>query len=488
MNKRCLSYLTPEIISNALPNISVYSITLEAWRRGLTVTLKKSNNFTIHSKRSWKNGLILNLNNKGKYGFSITPIGKHFCFNRSMIMGTNAKKAHEICKNKDICKDTLRRNNIPVPKGKRFKSTISDDEIINYARSIGFPVVLKPTKGKQGVGVVTNIRDDNAFKQNLNYVRRDLKYKDVIVEEQVSGEDYRVYVVNGKTIGVVKRIPANIVGNGQNTIKELIDIKNQERENNPYLRKGLIEVDNEIRYYIKEHGYELDSVPKDDETVLLRGKCNLSAGGDSIDVTDEANEMIKRIAEKAIDSIPNLYNGGVDVLYNEFMGSNHAGVVIEINSKAEVGLHLFPLEGIARDIPGAIIDFLFPESCGNKLKIRNVYYNFNEAQQLLKNNIATEVTISPAPSGKIETKKIEITGIVQNVGFRRWVQKKAFKLNLIGYVKNLDTGDLIIVAAGRYKNIKKLRNLCMKGPKNASIETVKISEWNSPVMSGFQIY
>ncbi|MCX8580501.1 acylphosphatase [Gilliamella sp. B3482] len=71
--------------------------------------------------------------------------------------------------------------------------------------------------------------------------------------------------------------------------------------------------------------------------------------------------------------------------------------------------------------------------------------------------------------------KIQVSGRVQGVGFRFFTYQQAKKLNLLGYVKNLDNGNVEIIALGESKQIDSLVNwLNYGGPTSAKISNIKI--------------
>tara|TARA_Y100000310_G_scaffold344307_1_gene456322 strand:+ start:3510 stop:3788 length:279 start_codon:yes stop_codon:yes gene_type:complete len=74
--------------------------------------------------------------------------------------------------------------------------------------------------------------------------------------------------------------------------------------------------------------------------------------------------------------------------------------------------------------------------------------------------------------------KIIVTGTVQGIFFRGFVKKKADDLGLFGFVRNLDTGDVEIVAEGERDDINKLVDFCKDGPEHAMIQKIKTTEIN----------
>lgn len=66
-----------------------------------------------------------------------------------------------------------------------------------------------------------------------------------------------------------------------------------------------------------------------------------------------------------------------------------------------------------------------------------------------------------------------ISGRVQSVGFRFFTHQQAKKLGIVGYVKNLDNGDVEIVAQGDSHQIDQLSHwLDGGGPTSAKITRI----------------
>ncbi len=74
-------------------------------------------------------------------------------------------------------------------------------------------------------------------------------------------------------------------------------------------------------------------------------------------------------------------------------------------------------------------------------------------------------------------KKITITGNVQGVGFREFIRREASKIRgLAGYVKNLNSGNVVVVARGDEDKVKQLIEKCRRGPLLASVKDVSVDE------------
>ncbi|UTR11804.1 acylphosphatase [Evansella sp. LMS18] len=454
--------------------LCAYLVALEGWRRGLTLNWYSNASNASDIKK-------LGNSYTGKF-FSLSSQERtHYFFRSRGDLVTN--EAVDITRNKEETKHYFKKHNLPFPEGKRFQASSENEELISYADTIGFPLVIKPTSGSLGQGVITNIKNLESLKSAINYVRTELKFKDVIVERFISGDDYRVYVIGDQVAGAVKRKAANVVGDGKSTIRELISIKNQKRKKNPYLYTRLIKEDKEIDLFLKELKYTLDTVPVKDEVVYLKSKSNLSSGGDSVDATDELTDEMKKIAIESVKAIPGLLHAGIDIISDK-----KATVIIEINPTAIIGSHLFPMEGKSRDIPEAIIDYYFPETIDSKNNKSSMYFNFKSILEPLESGVTNNIEVEPAIRSTLYSKKYIISGNVQGLGFRQYLRKKAFELQLSGWVKNSDNGNIEVVAAGKgLESLESFKTICFQGTEKTQVDNVIEKNWSKPIKAGFEI-
>lgn len=476
-----LPQLTNDIVKNARKTrLDAFAVALEGWRRGLKLKW-----YTKDSEH-YKDMIIFGVNPPGRL-FSLSSDEKtHYFFRTRGDIVTN--EAVEIGSEKDDTKIVLEKAGVPVPKGKGFAPEATDEEIIAYSKKLGYPLVLKPTNASLGNGVVTNIRSDEDFLRALHYVRRDLGYDEVIVEQFVKGKEYRVYVVGDKVIAAYNRVPANITGDGIHTIEELIRLKNHVRKQNARLNSCLIHMDVEILDFISRAGYALESIPKKGELIYLREKTNVSGGGDPIDVTDEMPDKYKQIAIDALKAIPGFIHGGVDIIVNEDKEIDAPAVVLELNPTAQIGGALFPIEGKARDIPAAIIDYYFPETKGISTKDSRVYFDLVTVLEPLENRAAIEVEVAPAPQGEVFIKKYTVYGDVQRYRYHKWLKQQAIDAGLHGFVKSKVFDEIEVVVAGtdreKVNGFKKVIRQYTRGSKVIKIEE---ENYEDPVTVGFDI-
>lgn len=469
--KEWLPHVTNEITIGSRNRLSAYLIALEGWRRGLKLTWysKKVKNNKIHAP--------------GRYFSLSTPNKIHYFYNSRGDLTKG--RAQKITGNKHLTKEWLSKAGISIPKGEMFTKKDSDKKIIQYASNLKYPVVLKPTNGYQGNGVFAGIQDKKEFTEALLHLRNNMGYKNVIVEEFVNGKEYRVFVIGNQVVGAVEKIQPSVSGDGRSTINELIKVKNKEKRKNPHLFKKPIKIDLEVENCIKEAGYNIEDILKDGERIYLRKKNSLSSGGDPVDATDKLTEETKKTSIKALQAIPNLAQGGLDVMVDCNTGQAY---IIEINAIAMIGSHLFPEVGRARDVPSAIIDHYFPETKDDKRINQNVHFDLNSVLQPLINKTAEEVIVTPAPSwDNMETIKYNISGKVQKVGYRKWIRKKALEHDLYGFAQNLNNGTVDVVVAGEKDRVAEFKATVAVGSAKSKVENLTEVKWGKSIKVGFEI-
>jgi glutamate--cysteine ligase len=229
------------------------------------------------------------------------------------------------------------------------------------------PLVVKPTNGGHGDDVFTDIMTSEQF---LSAVKKGMtnssdRFAGVLVEEMFKGKEYRILANREKVIGVINRVPANVTGNGQHTIQQLIDIKNEDpRRGNGY-EKGLLRImiDEKVIAHLAQQQLTLESVPASHEKIFLRSNSNLSTGGDSLDLTDSVDNTVKELALKALQAIPGLSFSGIDFMTVDITKPQTADsyIIVEINSSPMISMHAFPYEGKDRKPGQEFLFAMFPE-------------------------------------------------------------------------------------------------------------------------------
>ena len=68
---------------------------------------------------------------------------------------------------------------------------------------------------------------------------------------------------------------------------------------------------------------------------------------------------------------------------------------------------------------------------------------------------------------------LHVSGRVQGVGFRWFVRERARALNVAGWVRNLENGDVEVAASGPEPALSELMALLEQGPPGASVREVR---------------
>lgn len=265
-------------------------------------------------------------------------------------------------KNKSLTRSLLRSKGYPVVRGDIFDENESQ-VALKYVHSIGYPVVVKPNDLAHGVGVYTNITNDEDFLFFFNKcsgVRGG-----VIVEKHFDGEEYRFLLVGSKVSAVMMRRPANVLGNGVSNIRQLIKNKNILKKK---IGHPLHKIDQNLIDELEKKGMSLDDIPFKDEYVQLRGVSNISAGGDRVDVTAITNQIyINFVEEISAKLFSGITFSGFDVFIKKITEPPEQGdwSICEINSRPNLN-HYCVLEGEARGVAALALDMFFPDKSQKK--------------------------------------------------------------------------------------------------------------------------
>ena len=250
----------------------------------------------------------------------------------------------EIAKDKEETKYLLNQAEIPVPKGEIVRTEAGLKDAVNYLK---YPLVIKPINGNHGRGITTNIQNWEQAVNALQIAKR--VSSSVIVEQFITGEDYRILVINHKMVAAAKRLPARIIGDGKHTVQELIDHVNADPRRGYGHEKVLtsITIDDITMKLLELKGYTLNSVISKGEILVVKDTANLSTGGTSVDVTDIVHPSIVFMAER-ISRVVDLDICGIDFMTNDISSPVYEtrGAVLEVNAGPGFRMHLAPAEGL----------------------------------------------------------------------------------------------------------------------------------------------
>ena len=268
-----------------------------------------------------------------------------------------------IMENKVVTKKVLDEKGFRVPKGYEVSSLEEALQKFNYIKNK--PIVIKPKSTNFGLGITIFKNGTSSVDNYSKAIEFALKEdKDILIEEFIEGTEYRFFVIEGKTEAVLLRVPANVVGDGKHTIRQLVEMKNAnplrgDAKKTPLKKIELGEIE---KLQLAEQGLNFDSILPENKIAYLRENSNISTGGDSIDMTDSVHDSYKKLAVEITEAMMAKVCG-VDLIIpdviEEMNGENYG--VIEANFNPMMMMHIYPHSGKSRRLSLNVLKMLFPE-------------------------------------------------------------------------------------------------------------------------------
>jgi cyanophycin synthetase len=288
--------------------------------------------------------------------FQLGEGARQYRIELSVSSGTG-RLATEVTADKFVSNNLLLSYGLPVSR----QILVADaDEAWQAARKIGLPVVVKPRVGNAGQGVSVHLTDEEQVRRAEPRARE--IYNDVIVESWLPGDDHRILVAGGRIIAATRKLPAQVVGDGESTIRVLIDRENADPRRSTTYRtlRMTIDFDAESQELLEAKGYSLETVPPAGQIVVLKSTANWTTGATTFDVTDRIHPdnavMVVRAAE-----LIGLDIAGVDFITPDIGQSfrDVGGGICEVNYRPGFLIHM-SAEGVGdRDVVGGLIDAIY---------------------------------------------------------------------------------------------------------------------------------
>jgi len=264
-----------------------------------------------------------------------------------------------LMENKLTTKEVLSRAGIQVPKGYHLRTKESAIEFWEAVQ--GKAIVIKPKTTNFGLGITIlkeNQRRD-VFERAI-----ELAFKEdheILIEYFVRGKEYRFFLIDSQVVGVLHRVPANIEGDGIRTIRELVELKNQDPLRGKGYRTPLekIQLGEAESIFLEGQGLGFESIPENRQVVYLRENSNISTGGDSIDYTEKIHLSYQQIASRAANAL-GVRITGLDMMIQDVCEPARADnyAIIEMNFNPAIHIHCFPFEGKNRHLDKALLNQL----------------------------------------------------------------------------------------------------------------------------------
>lgn len=250
------------------------------------------------------------------------------------------------CTHKPTTRVVLERAGVHVPAGRCATFDHRDRDFL----AAWSDVVVKPAEGEQGWGITVGVTDDDGLDRAL--VRARAVCGDVLLEQRVEGLELRVLVIAGEVVAASTRRPPVVVGNGVDTVEQLI-VRLSSARAEATAGASVIPLDDLTRTDVAAAGHTFDSVPTPGESVIVRRNANLHTGGTLHDVTNELHPEVAAAALVATAAL-RIPVVGLDLIVPAV--DSPVYMVIEANEQPGLANHE-PRPTVER-----FIDLLFPET------------------------------------------------------------------------------------------------------------------------------
>lgn len=258
-------------------------------------------------------------------------------------------------------KEKFLKEGLPVPLGASCSNFWQAKQIFNKiqsaskltANSYNLFAITKPRAGSRGRHSTTFVSNVEELKVAFKVAKQLCFW--VMVEQQLTGPVYRATVINFKLAGVLRGDAPQIIGDGVNTIFQLIEIKNQ----HPHPGVKDIPVDQQVQIFLARQHLNFKSVLPAGREVFLSEKIGVNYGGSSredFSVCHPENvELFERAAKVLGDPLV-----GFDFIIPDVTKSykqQQCGF-IEVNSLPFINLHHDPLLGTPRNVAAEVWNML----------------------------------------------------------------------------------------------------------------------------------
>lgn len=233
------------------------------------------------------------------------------------------------CDDKRHTRRILVRAGLPVAAGRDATFDHADQVFLADAGE----VVVKPARGEQGMGITVGVTTEDELERALALARS--YCPEVLIEERVPGDDLRIVVIDHEVVAAAIRRPAEVVGTGRHTVRDLVEAQSRRREAATG-GESSIPLDEETARTVEAAGHSLDEVLAAGKRLVVRRTANLHTGGTIHDVTAELHPDLAEAAVEASRAI-GIPVTGLDMIVPRADGPD--GVFIEANERPGLANH-----------------------------------------------------------------------------------------------------------------------------------------------------
>lgn len=253
------------------------------------------------------------------------------------------------CRSKAQAREIFARNQVPHAAGMIFTLPHKVPSFINRH---GFPVVVKPNVSGYSRGSYFPINSYADLWRGI--FKAKAWWPTTVIEQYLSGTNYRVLCTGEELISVIRRYPPFVIGNGRDSINQLIDEENKIREQKKlYDAMFPISKSQAVVAHLKKQGLSLESVPDKDKHIELFHRVALAPGG-IVEIISK-HTIAAQNKELFLDVV-RMFGAnilGIDVIFENSITQSYKQqkcIFIEVNSRPYTKMHHYPRFGEAEDL------------------------------------------------------------------------------------------------------------------------------------------
>lgn len=263
----------------------------------------------------------------------------------------------------------LQEHDLAVPRYAEF-SLKAFDKGAAFVRESPGGCVVKPVRGTGGGrGITSGVQKVSHLAQAAAVAS--IYCDDLLIEEQVEGDNYRLLYFDGELIDAFVRRAPTVVGDGRSTIAALVRQANARRvESKAAISQVLLTIDLDMRRTLARQARSLKTIPAAGEVVTLKTVVNENRGDDNVTAMGALCPSIVE-AGAAAARATGIRLGGVDmILKNPTLPlREQGGVILEVNAPPNFYYHYHKRDGcfpVAVHVLGRLLE----EASGNLEKIK----------------------------------------------------------------------------------------------------------------------
>ncbi|CEG56642.1 hypothetical protein [Legionella fallonii] len=287
-------------------------------------------------------------------GLNVHLGNKNYFLLRDITQMNNASSIF-ISNNKYFIRSLFQDENIPVPKGISLsRADFLKTSLTGLVQGMQFPLVAKPMLGShKGEDVLCNIKEIEGLSNYLKFMFK--KHKFMLIEEYHTGlKEYQVLLLNGRILSVVERRKPTVIGDGVNSMAQLIMLQYNMSKN--HYSKLLGDNCEDYINCLKEQDITPDKILKKNQIAKIRNAITPTLMGYTHALGRRINKKNAFLIRKTA-KITGLDLVSLEILCEDinkpFTKSNW--FILGVNSPSDITIHESPKSGKAVNVSKKIL-------------------------------------------------------------------------------------------------------------------------------------